>query len=76
MCVYAGINLTNSIKIIIFRKELLKIDVFVVFRGGNSVVGFAGEERSLCGADEKCGQMSGNPPSGCHGVIRTLSDAK
>lgn len=55
---------------------LLKIDVFVVFRRGNSVVGFTGEERSICGADEKCGQMSGNSPSGCHGVIRTLSDAK
>lgn len=49
---------------------------FVVFRRGNSVIGFTGEERSICGANEKCGQMSGNPPSGCHGVIRTLSDAK
>lgn len=53
-----------------------KLMFFVVFRRGNPVVGFTGEERSICGADEKCGQMSGNSPSGCHGVIRTLSDAK
>lgn len=82
MCVYAWMNLTNAITIIILLKEVLFVSFienwwfFFVFRRGNSVVGFTGEERSICRADEKCGQMSGNPPSGCHGVIRTLSDAK